>query len=173
MCRQLVGQPADLAPAHRIRLPGYRERPHARLAYASGRQMHVDDRVGLVHAAGRLIDALREDRHAAFGACEHPEEFADQRFCYTAQLSNLGYRAHRACRLERCRKTFHMRFDVRKIERILAAQMMQQAVEQISIRARCDRQMQIGEVAGGCAARIDHHHLHFRTCLFCRGQSLI
>ena len=61
--RELVREPADLAPAHRVRLARQRERPHAGLADAARREMHVDDRVDLVGAARRLIHALRERRH--------------------------------------------------------------------------------------------------------------
>jgi hypothetical protein len=54
-----VGEAADLAPAHGVRLAGDRERPHAGLADAAGGQVAVDDRVDLVGARGRLVDALR------------------------------------------------------------------------------------------------------------------
>ena len=52
---ELIGEAADLAPAHRVRLTGQRERPHAGPADAPGRKMAVDDRVDLV-GAGRRID---------------------------------------------------------------------------------------------------------------------
>src|SRR3546814_10943426 len=46
------GEPADLAPAHRVRLAGDREGRGARLADASRRQMEIEDRVDLVGAGG-------------------------------------------------------------------------------------------------------------------------
>jgi hypothetical protein len=55
---KLVGEPADLPPAHRIGLPGDGERPHSRPADATRRQMAVDDGVDLVGAVRRLVDAL-------------------------------------------------------------------------------------------------------------------
>ena len=55
---QLVGQPADFAPAHGVGLAGERERAHARAADAAGEQVAVDDGVDLVGAAGGLVDAL-------------------------------------------------------------------------------------------------------------------
>ena len=60
--RELVREPTDLAPTHRIRLARQRERPHAGFADAARREMHVDDRIDLVGAARRLIHALRERR---------------------------------------------------------------------------------------------------------------
>ena len=66
-----------------------------------------------------------------------------------------------------------MRLDESQIERVFAAQIMQQAVEQISVRSRRNRQMQIGKVTSGGMARINHHHPHLRTCLFRRNQALV
>ena len=71
---QHVREAAHFAPAHRVRLAGHRERPHARLADAAGQQMAVDDAVDLVGAGGRLVHALREDRDDALGAREESIE---------------------------------------------------------------------------------------------------
>ncbi len=60
MRRKLVGEPADFPPAHRVGLAGERERPHAGLADAAGREMAVDDAVDLVGALRRLVHALRK-----------------------------------------------------------------------------------------------------------------
>jgi hypothetical protein len=64
--RQLVREPADLAPAHGVGLARDRERPHARSADAPREQVAVDDGVDLVGAAGGLIDALRIDADGFF-----------------------------------------------------------------------------------------------------------
>ena len=56
-----VGEAADLAAAHGVRLAGERERPHAGPADAAGRQVAVDDGVDLVGAGGGLVDALAVD----------------------------------------------------------------------------------------------------------------
>ena len=45
-----VGEAADLAAAHGVGLAGHRERPHAGLADAAGREVAVDDGVDLVGA---------------------------------------------------------------------------------------------------------------------------
>src|SRR3546814_10775954 len=54
------GEPADLAPAHRVGLAGDREGRGARLADASRRQMEIEDRVDLIGAGGRLVDPFAE-----------------------------------------------------------------------------------------------------------------
>ena len=59
---ELVGEPADLAPAHGVGLAGDRERPHAGPADPAGGEMAVDDGVDLVGAARRLVDALANRR---------------------------------------------------------------------------------------------------------------
>ena len=74
---ELVGEPADLASAHRIGLPGQRERRRAGLADPPGREMAVDDGIDLVGALRRLVDALRIQRHHARRGGEHPEELGD------------------------------------------------------------------------------------------------
>ena len=72
-----VGQRADLAAAHRVGLAGDRERAHARPADAAGQQMAVDQRVDLVDAGARLVDALRIERDRLLGAREPVEEGRD------------------------------------------------------------------------------------------------
>ena len=58
MGREGRREPADLAPAHGIRLSGEAERPRARPADLSRREMQVDQRRVLRRAAGRLVEAL-------------------------------------------------------------------------------------------------------------------
>ena len=67
---QLVGQPAHLAPAHGVGLAGQGQRPHAGLADAPRRQVHVEDGVDLVAAGRRLVDALRPGGDGLVGPCE-------------------------------------------------------------------------------------------------------
>ena len=56
--RERVGEPADLAPAHRIGLAGERKRPHARPADAAGGQVAIDDGIDLVGTLRGLVDPL-------------------------------------------------------------------------------------------------------------------
>ena len=74
---ELIGEPADLAPAHRVRLAGQRERPHAGLADAARREMAIDDRVDLVGALRRLVHALRIAGDGALGRGEQVVEAAN------------------------------------------------------------------------------------------------
>ncbi len=63
MGRELVGETANLAAAHRVWLPGQRQRPWCSgSADPAGREMAVDDRVDLIGAGGRLVHALRKKR---------------------------------------------------------------------------------------------------------------
>jgi hypothetical protein len=55
---ELVGEPADLAAAHRIRLARERERPHTAPPQAAGCKMAIDDRVHLVGPRGGLVHTL-------------------------------------------------------------------------------------------------------------------
>ena len=72
---ELVGETADLAPAHRIRLSGQRERPHAGPSDATGREVAVDDRIDLVGPGRRLVHPLRKERHRTLGGGEPIDEF--------------------------------------------------------------------------------------------------
>src|SRR3954470_17032092 len=70
--REHVGEAADLAPAHRVRLTGERERPRARPPDPPGRKVAADDRVDLLGALRRLVHALRE---AGDGSLRRGEQF--------------------------------------------------------------------------------------------------
>ena len=59
MGRELVGETADLAPAHRVGLPGQGEGAHPGASDPPGQEMAVEDRIDLVDAARRLVDPLR------------------------------------------------------------------------------------------------------------------
>ena len=74
---ELIGEPADFAAAHRVGLPGQRERSHAGPADASGGEVNIDDGVDLVGPLRRLIDALREAGDDALGLAEQFEEARD------------------------------------------------------------------------------------------------
>src|SRR3954467_1697378 len=74
VCGELVGEAADLAAAHRVGLAGERERRGAGLADATRGKMAVQDRIDLVGALRRLIDALRVQRDDTGRVTEHLEE---------------------------------------------------------------------------------------------------
>ena len=70
---ELIGEAADFASAHSVRLPRHGKRTAAGLADAARRQMAVDDGVDLVGARARLIDALRIDGDGLLGTREEIE----------------------------------------------------------------------------------------------------
>ena len=87
MRRQHIREPARLAPAHGVGLPGEGERPRALLPNAPARQMAVDDAVDLVRALRRLVNALapcgdhplRADPRIAEGVDQHGRKAATRR----------------------------------------------------------------------------------------------
>ena len=156
---QLVGEPADLAPAHGVRLAGERERPHAGAADAAGEQVAVDDGVDLVGAARRLVHALREQRDHALGAREQLEELRDLRGAEpacSATLATSGLLA-RAAR-QRFVRALGVAGDELRMRLVVIVQIHQQAVEQHAIGAGAHGQVQVGEIGAGGAARVDEHH---------------
>src|SRR5690606_38532417 len=62
MGRELVGETADFAASHRVRLASDGEGPRSGLSDAPRCEMAIDDRVDLVRAARRLVHPLRIDR---------------------------------------------------------------------------------------------------------------
>jgi hypothetical protein len=63
---ELIGEPADFAPAHRIRLPGQGKRPSAGNADAASCKMAIDDGIDLVGALPGLVDPLAIKSHDPF-----------------------------------------------------------------------------------------------------------
>jgi len=77
MSGELVGEPADLPPAHGVGLPRQRERPHARTADATRREVAIDDRIDLVGSSRGLIDTLRIEGDDMRGLRKQCVEFLD------------------------------------------------------------------------------------------------
>jgi len=59
-----------------------------------------------------------------------------------------------------------VRLDVVFVHGAVAGQMRQHAIEQGHVGARVDGQVQIRQIAGIGAARVDDHYFHFRALLF-------
>ena len=157
---ELVGEPADLAAAHRIGLPGQRERRRARLADPPRREMAVDDGVDLVGALRRLVDALRIQRDDTLGvfaniwknaATSCSDEAGRQRGGPDAarDAARAGDGVVEAGGVER---------DVVAVEHAVIGEMDQQPAEQRRIGARLQPQEQIVVADGIGPARIDHDH---------------
>ena len=143
---KLVGEPADLAPAHRVGLAGQRERPHARPADPAGGEMAVDDGVDLVGALRRLVHALREAGDDARARAEQIEEARDVAF---VEAGRGGGRRGRSGAISRARasaasKPVVCAVDIGPVERAGVGEMHQQPAEQRGIRAGRDRQEQVG-----------------------------
>ncbi len=110
--------------------------------------MHVENGVDLVSAGARLVHALAEQRHHLAGGGEPGEELGEIGFRHVAQ---------------RCRGGDIRGLPVGGGDRFVAgvkSQLCQQAAEQRDIGARAQCQMQVGTLAGGGAAWVDHHQAH-------------
>ena len=60
-----------------------------------------------------------------------------------------------------------------RVQAVLLLGVDQQAVEQGRIRAGFERQMRLGDIAGGGATRIDHHELRLAHAAFARGEDAL
>ncbi len=131
MAGQHVGQPAHLAPAHRVGLSGDGERAHAQPPDAARREMAVEDRVDLVGPLTRLVDALAEDGDDLLGPGPDAQEGVE---LGGRQARLAGCRARRSSAVvEACDMGQHP-FGV---DGTRVVEMGQQAVEQRDIAARC------------------------------------
>ena len=160
MRRELVGEPADLAPAHGIGLAGQRERPLPAAADAAGREMAVDDGVDLVGALRRLIHALRE---AGDGIGRGLEELEEARDVGLRQAGEPCGRGEVGRDLARARQGIleagGVGVDIRVVEHAPVGEMHQQAAEQRGVHPGRDGKKEVGILRGGGAARIDHDDL--------------
>jgi hypothetical protein len=124
--RELIREPADLAPAHGIRLVRQRERPHAGLADAARREVHVDDRVDFVGAARRLVDALRERRDGPRRAGERSVELEHVVLGEPARRRDGGDRRRAVLRAtQRGAEPLRVSVEKLEIEHIFLAKMVQ------------------------------------------------
>lgn len=122
VCCEHVRKPADLAAAHRIRLPRQRERPHARPADAAGRKVTVEDRVDLVGARRRLVDALAVAGHDLLGCRKQPVEFAQLHRRKTGPLEHVVERNTARCE-QGITEAGRMRRDIVLVDGIAGNQM--------------------------------------------------
>ena len=141
---ELVGEPADLAAAHRIGLPGQRERRRARLADPPGREMAVDDGVDLVGALRRLVDALRIERHHARRIGKHLKERRDVLLGEAGRQRGGPDAARDVARArDGVVEAGGVARDVVAVERAVIGKMHQQPAEQRRIGAGLQSQEQI------------------------------
>ena len=152
MRRQLIRQPAHLAPAHRIGLTGQRKRTAARAADFSARQMDVDNGIALVAAAGGLVDPHGVERHRTRGGDKPGVKGGD---IVGRQAAKFGHPLRRP------------------VAGLAGVDRVEQPHKQPGVAARRQGQMQIGNITGRGTPRIDHHHLHRRIVDFRLHQALI
>lgn len=133
---------------------------------AAGQQVAVDDAVDLVGARRRLVDALRE---CGDGARRVGEPAVEGLQVVELELAGPGHFGHvvgiRIGDAQGIVQAAGVQVDEVAVDRAAPRQERQQTVEQPHIGARPDRQVQVGQLAGGGVARIDHHHLDLRPGL--------
>ena len=167
MRRQQVGHAADLAPAHRVRLAGERERAGAGPADLARRQVQVDQRRVLRRSARALVEPLAIERQVACARAR--VALANQRAAWTRSASAMPHRradvlrrevAH--ARLQRL-EAAGVRGDVGGVEPAFPEHHVQHAVQQRDVGAGLDREVQVGDGGGLGAARIDDDDLQRRV----------
>ncbi len=160
--RELVRQSAHLAPAHRVGLAGDRERPHALAPDAPRGQVAVDDRVALVGAGARLVDALRVEGD---GALRRREPVAEglQRVRRDAKRLARAPQVPCARRRECGVQTLGVRGHVRVRDAAARLQVRQQRGKQQRIAAGADREVQVvwfEDAARHCTAVMVNYASH-------------
>ncbi|MCY1244706.1 hypothetical protein D9M72_577990 [compost metagenome] len=135
--------------------------------------MAVDDAVDLVGAGGGLIDPLREGGHGLFRAGEQRIEV---QHVLHAELAGAGHGGRVGAidvgRLQRLVQSGSTCGDEGRIGMAFARQVAEQAIEQPHISTGTNRQVQVGQLASGGAARVDRHDLHLGACFLGLGQAL-
>ncbi len=167
-----VGETADFAPAHGVRLAGQREGAHAGAADAAGRQMAVEDGIDLVGAGRGLVDALAVAGHHLRGRLEQTEEFPDLHGRQAGPLEEIV--DIKCCGGRKgAGEALRMGGDIILVDRRACRKMREQPHEQRDIAVRADGQMQVGDIACHRPARIDDDDAHVRPRRFCGGQPLV
>ena len=157
MAGQHIGQPANLPPAHGVGLAGYRKWPHPGPADPPGGQMAIDDRVHLVGAAAGLVHPLGKYRDDLFRAGPQPDKPGKigRGQAGTRHIIRPGGGQGR---IQPGDVIGSKGADVPAV-----GDGHQQVVEQRHIRPRGQRQVQIGKVRCGGAARVDVDDFHRRA----------
>ena len=157
---ELIGEAADLPPAHGVGLAGQRERPLAAPADAAGRQVAVDDGVDLVGALRGLVHSLRKAGHGVGRGTEEIEEARHVGLRQAREPRRGGEVGRdRARPRQRVLEAQRVRIDVAVVERVEIGEMREQPAEQDRVRAGRDRKIEVGIFGGRGAAGIDHDDL--------------
>ena len=159
VARQEMGEAAGLAPAHRVRLSGQRERPRPRAADLARRKVQIDDRRVLVRSDVALVDPHRPQGERRPRATEsqrgHDDGLAREPRQNRAALGRIAF-DHRAKTLPAPR----VLRDEACVEEAFAPQHVQHRVQQRDVGAGSQRQVEIGDVGGLGPARVADHDRH-------------
>ena len=158
---QHVGKPAHLAATHGVGLAGQRQRAGARLANTSRCQMAVDDGVDLVAALRRLVHTLRVAADDAFAARPPAVEglnVGGGHACRARDRRDVS--SVRTRHVERRLQPFGVAADVGPVDRLVLFKPEQQTIPELGVRARADREVEVGALAAGGAARVDRDDAH-------------
>src|SRR6202047_1075481 len=131
-----MAEPADLAPAHRIRLPGQGKRPRARNTDAASCKMAIDDRVDLLGALPGLVDPLAIESGDAVCCCPEIEQGRDVRARGAALFGDGGkVRRDFARRGKRGFEALGVRSGKGVVDKDAAGQVNKKAAEQNTVHA--------------------------------------
>ena len=159
VARQQVAQAAGLAAAHGVGLAGQREGTGAGLADLPGGQVQVDQRAVLRRTGAGLIQPHAPQREEG-GRLADQLGAALQAVQADAADVGGGRRAVVAHQLLQRLEAFGMGVDIAAVDPAFPQQDMQDAVKQRHVGAGQDRQVQVGQLAGVGAPRIDDDDLH-------------
>ena len=159
--RQQIGQPADLATAHGIRLPGQGEGTGTGLADLAASQMQLDQRSIVVRTVRRLVEPLAVKRQRRSPGGKPARRAHDIAGRNTAQFGD-PHRGVFGNDGGLFGKSVGMFGNIGLVDQSLADHHMQHAVEQRDVAARLDRQMEIGDGGAFGAARIDDDDFQVR-----------
>ena len=123
--------------------------------------MHVDDGIDLVRAGDGLVDALAVDRHHLLRAGEKLEEGAG---FGRRKPRCRSHGAHRplAGSGQRFIQSIHMLAHIGPVDAPALVEIGEQPGKERRVAIRADGEMQIRQLAGGRAARIDGDNPHGR-----------
>ena len=152
-------QAADFSAAHGVGLSSERERPAAGLADLAGGQMQIVNRVVLVHADAALVDAHAPERKRLGRLAKDQRRFDDQTLWDAADRFD-GFRRIVLDEAQKLGETVGMSGNKLTVKQIFVEQNIEHGVEQRDIGTRTDRQVQIGEIGGLGAPRIDADDRH-------------
>ena len=169
---ELVGEAADLAAAHGVGLARHREGAAALAADATGEEVAIEDRIDLVGAGRGLVDALRIDREHLLG---HGEEVVEGGDLVSAHAGGAGDRrdiGEVGDGFERSVEAGGVFGDEGGVAQAPALQLVEETGEEGDVGARCDGEVEIGDLARRGAARVDVDDAHAGPGFLGGGEAL-